>query len=146
MASANGISEADFLAFLDELNIVNRAFLGFQYVNNAGSAVALAGHLYPTRITRLVGKLVVLGGKASSWVSIEGPLSRKRQYLKRSNEELFALRGLKVTIVHSKGLRKLFGLRPDAPHVAPLLGSCTMPPYRSLLPALDQLSEFPIVR
>ncbi|KAF4633691.1 hypothetical protein G7Y89_g4436 [Cudoniella acicularis] len=121
------ISLIDFLAFIDELNIRNRGHLALSYISKVGSAVHTIGHFDPTRITALVGKGIVVAGMAARWASINGPLSRKKDFLSLANKEIFNPKGLRVEIVDSKDLRKFLGLAKDDPLIAPLQSYWTVP-------------------
>lgn len=117
---AFGIPQAQFIAFIDALNVHKRGNKAFTYISQAGSAIKLVGHLDPSGFTRLAGALVQLAGTAAFWGSVSGPTSRKVGYLKKMNETLFNPVGLTARIVNSKELRHLLGLAPDADLLAPL--------------------------
>lgn len=148
-----GISPDTFLDFIDELNTLSRGNLPSILVEKVGKSVDAFGSLDPTNITSLVGKSISLAGKTGRVLTME---TRKRSCIQNANERLFNPKGLKVRIVKSKELRRILGLRPDAPLCAPLQENWTVPlkeemktgkraivrvPYRQILALLEHVQD-----
>ncbi|KAG8414495.1 hypothetical protein J3459_014687 [Metarhizium acridum] len=109
---ALGVPQAQFIAFIDALNVHKRGNKAFTYIAQAGSAVKLVGDFDPTGFTKRAGALVQPAGTAVFWGSVSGPTSRKVGYPKRVNETLFNPVGLTARIINSKELPNLLSLPP----------------------------------
>lgn len=130
--SSYNISEDEFLAFLDELNIEQVAHVGLDYTKKAGSVVKLAGHFDPTGITHLVGQTIHTSAVIGQAASVGGPMSKKKQFIAKANKDLFGPRGLRVSIVSGKELRTILGVDPKFPLCAPLMMSWVVPSREEL--------------
>ncbi|KZF24632.1 hypothetical protein L228DRAFT_266952 [Xylona heveae TC161] len=118
--AAQGITQLEFLVFLDGLN---EAFLGspiFQATNLIGSAIGMVP-LHSAQI--LSGSIGVASGLASAGVSY----ARTRAYMRASNYRFFGPRGLHATIMNTKKMMLAIGL-PEAEE-------------RLQLPPLDNLDQ-----
>lgn len=122
-----GVSHDAFLAFLDELNIMQAGHVAFEYTRDAGKAIHLAGNLDPTGITKFVGLGVELSADLGQLAYMKGPLSKKQSVLKKENSTTFHPRGLHVSIMSCKRLRKELKLDPTHPLTAPLMSHWTVP-------------------
>ena len=63
--------------------------VGFEYTRKAGKVIHLAGSFDPTGVTKLVGKTAELGEVAY----IKGPMSKKKWYLNRANDDISSREG-----------------------------------------------------
>jgi len=121
------LNQDAFLDFLDELNIDFIGHVGFEYTRKAGKAIHAAGSFDPTGITKLVGQGVSLTAQLGEIAYIKGPTSKKKWYIDGANREIFAPRGLKVSVVHSKELRRIMGVDAKFPLCAPLMTDWVVP-------------------
>lgn len=138
-----GISEEDFLAFLDELNILNCGHHRLNYVAQAGQMIQFAGNFDPTKITSLVGAGIQANGQLAAWGSASGPLSLKKTFLRQSNKVLFGPKGLQVGIVNSKKLRQLLELHTDAALLTPLSPDYAVPSVEQLIAGERSIVKVP---
>jgi hypothetical protein len=129
-----GISEEQFLTFIDELNLAKMGHPKvFGSMMTIGSVVHAAGYFDPTGITSLTGRSIHLAGKLAALSSASGPMSRKSMFLKEMNETLFNPKGLSVSLISSKKLRPFLGLAPDRALTASLHPDFAVPTETELL-------------
>jgi len=86
----------------------------------------VAGAFDPTGITKLVSSTMTAGALMGEVAYVKGPKSKASRYLNHANKEIFEPRGLKVSIVSGKELRKLLGLDPTFKLCAPLTAGWEM--------------------
>lgn len=94
--------------------------------------IRAAGAFDPTGITKLVGSSVKLSASLGSIAYVKGPVSKRHIFLSKANKEIFSPRGLKVSTVHGKALRKILGVDPKFPLCAPLMTSWVVPSREQL--------------
>jgi hypothetical protein len=110
---AFNISGAEFLAFIDNLNVVSTANPPLQVLDLAGGIIGLvpyhwavlAGHAI--RVTAHVGIAAV-------------SKSRTDMYMKEINERMSKPRGLKVSIASAEAMRSIFRVPSTHPVLAPV--------------------------
>lgn len=122
---AFGITEDEFLEFIDGLNLGTRAKQSkvnkaWDALSDVGGLVGSLAFLDPSGVTKIVGHSIKGVALIGGTVFKRGPDVIKIRYLKRANETFFRPKGLSVQIVDTKTLRIELGLRPDAPLVLPL--------------------------
>lgn len=113
----HGVSEEEFIEFIDNLNIVTTANAPLQLLGIAGGIASFA----PSAIAMAVGTAVQVGAKVGTAIT-----SRKRvkEYLDRANKQFFRPRRLVVHLIGTKDLMKVLGMPPNSP----LLSSFTSDP------------------
>jgi len=113
------------------------AHVGFDYTRKAGAVINIAGNIAgnfdPTGITSMVGKGVKLTAHLGEMAYVKGPMSKKKWYLNRANEDIFKPRGLKVSIMSGNELRKLLQVEPKFPLCAPLMSGWVVPSKEQLM-------------
>ncbi|KAJ7679380.1 hypothetical protein DFH06DRAFT_1415499 [Mycena polygramma] len=129
-----GISQAEFLHFIDELNIQKRGNLSWHKLMTVGDIVGKAGDFDPTQIINIVGMSLQCVDFAALWNSACGPYANKRVYLRKANRELFEPKGLKASLSSAPELRQRLGMEPDADLALPIEHSrmCAMPTKEEL--------------
>ncbi|KAI9760606.1 MAG: hypothetical protein M4579_001575 [Chaenotheca gracillima] len=133
-----GISEKQFLRFIDELNDAFIANAPLQVVNLAGSALGMV----PNHWVQLAGVGVSVISTIGTQVISK---TRARSYLVKSNEKLFHPSGLHVEICTTKAMTRKVELPTETLTLPPLTGSTSpMTSYHSSSsPSRPQASLIP---
>ncbi|KAF2096227.1 hypothetical protein NA57DRAFT_78995 [Rhizodiscina lignyota] len=107
------VGEPEFLAFLDNLSVVQASSPPFHALNMAGMVVGFAPEI--TAMTIGTGMQVVAGAGMMAVAAV-----RTRRFLQRSNSEYFAPRGLKVSIKKDQDLADLVGFPTSGRAIMPI--------------------------
>ncbi|KAG0648097.1 hypothetical protein D0Z07_5656 [Hyphodiscus hymeniophilus] len=111
--SNHGITQTEFLAFIDGLNIVSTANPPLQILNLAGGLIGMVPHHWAAIAGFAMQTTAQLGTAAVS-------KGRTEMYMKEANEKFFAPRRLKVAIASRDAVGSVLRLPRDAPILAPL--------------------------
>ncbi|RDW58206.1 hypothetical protein BP6252_13617 [Coleophoma cylindrospora] len=107
------ITAADFVEFIDNLNVVATASPPLQVLGLVGGVISMVPH----HIFILTG----IGVQALAKVgAVAVSKSRTAMYMKAVNEQFFAPRGLKASIMQHEALSVTLGLPPDTDVLAPV--------------------------
>lgn len=110
---AYNISQADFLSFIDNLNIVSTANPPLQVLNLAGNFLGMVPHHW----AQLAGAGIQASAQLGTAIVSK---TRTDMYMKAVNEKMFKPRGLRVSITSAGAMRSILCI-PDAhPFLAPL--------------------------
>lgn len=109
------ITEAEFLEFIDHLNVVSTANPPLQVLDVVGGVIGLVPSLW----VQLAGGLAQLAAKVGTVAVSKG---RSDMYLKEVNEKMFKPRGLKVSIAKTDAMRYTLRIPTSNPILAPLEG------------------------
>ncbi|KAL7917889.1 hypothetical protein ACQKWADRAFT_331497 [Trichoderma austrokoningii] len=93
----HGISETDFIEFIDTLNIVSAASPPFKVLDLAGGIIGMVPHHWAQLTSNLL-KLTAMGGTAI--VS----KSRTDAFLQEANQRIFGPKGLRVCLITTAAL------------------------------------------
>ncbi|KAI0154200.1 hypothetical protein GGR57DRAFT_119684 [Xylariaceae sp. FL1272] len=110
---ASSITKEDFIAFLDNLNVIMSPHIGFHMLEIAALFVSVVPYDAAEAIGGAVGALAMLGAAAVNW-------KRTKDYLALMNESYFHPRKLHIKIVDTKKLKKLLKLEKKDPCLLPL--------------------------
>lgn len=108
-----GVEEKDFLAFIDNLALVQAGPVAFQAVNAVGAGMSSVPHHWAVAIG--TGIQVVIGAGTAAII-----IARTKKYLASANEEYFNPRGLKVSLKKDPEVAALLGVSPDQKPLAPI--------------------------
>jgi hypothetical protein len=111
--SAHGITQNEFLTFIDGLNIVSTASPPLQVLNLAGNLVGMIPHHIATVAGFAMQTTAQLGTVAVG-------KGRTEMYMKESNEKFFGPRKLKVAIASREAVGAVLGMPKGGPVLAPL--------------------------
>lgn len=109
----HGVSQKDFIEFIDNLNTVSAPNGALQVASFAGKLASFA----PSAIAKGVGTAVQIGAQVGS-----GAMSAKirKEFMDRANKAYFRPRSLWVHVVGTKDLTNLLGLPPNQPLLPPI--------------------------
>ncbi|RDW90950.1 hypothetical protein BP5796_02115 [Coleophoma crateriformis] len=107
------ITAADFVEFIDNLNVVATASPPLQVLGLVGGVISMVPHHIFILTGMGVQALAKVGAVAVS-------KSRTAMYMKAVNEEFFAPRGLKASIMQHEALSVTLGLPSDVDVLAPV--------------------------
>jgi hypothetical protein len=110
---ANSISQTDFLAFIDNLNIVSTANPPLQVLGLAGGFLGMV----PYHWAKIAGTAIQVSAQLGAAVVSK---SRTDMYMKEVNEKMFKPRGLKVSITSVEAMRRILRILDTQPLLAPL--------------------------
>ncbi|KAE9373023.1 hypothetical protein N431DRAFT_289060, partial [Stipitochalara longipes BDJ] len=110
---AHNISQTDFLAFIDNLNIVSTANPPLQVLDLAGGFLGMVPHHW----AQLAGTAVQASAKLGTALVSK---SRTDMYMKEVDEKMFKPRGLKVSIALVEAMRRILRVPDTQPLLAPL--------------------------
>ena len=105
------VDELEFVAFIDNLTVVQQAPAPLQALNLAGTAISFV----PWHWTLAAG-LAMNGAAIAGSVAITK--ARTKRYLEKVNREYFAPRGLKVSLCKDEALATLIGYPQTQPDLA----------------------------
>ncbi|KAL5329580.1 hypothetical protein ACEPPN_003094 [Leptodophora sp. 'Broadleaf-Isolate-01'] len=108
-----GIQQADFLAFIDNLNVVATKNPPLQIVDLAGGIISMVPHHW----FAIAGMAVQATAKLGTAVVSKG---RTELYLREVNKKMFEPRGLKVSIASSLATKEILKVPGTLPKLAPL--------------------------
>lgn len=111
--AAYDISQSDFLAFIDNLNLVCAPHAAIKMVELAAIGI---GHVPVDWAEGLSGGLRLLAMATTAAVAH----ARRKRYLARANEGLFHPRGLHTRVVGTRKMGALLDLAKDDPLIVPL--------------------------
>ncbi|GAW15624.1 hypothetical protein ANO14919_050410 [Xylariales sp. No.14919] len=109
----HAVAKEDFVAFIDNLNIVITPNVAFRVLQVAGFAVGLVPYDIAEGVGGALEGIAIIGTAAMNY-------KRTKDYLSLMNEKYFHPRKLHVKIVGTKRLKKLFELDKKDPCLAPL--------------------------
>ncbi|KAI1351339.1 hypothetical protein F5Y01DRAFT_314987 [Xylaria sp. FL0043] len=109
----HAIMKENFVAFVDNLNIVITPHIAFRVLELAGSAVGVVPYDIAESIGGALELIAILGSSIVNY-------KRAKDYKALMNEKYFHPRKLHVKIIGTKRLKKLFGLDKKDPCLAPL--------------------------
>ena len=109
----NHVTQADFLALIDNLNVVSTANPPLQVLNLAGSMIGMVPYHWASIAGFAIQTTAQLGTAAVS-------RGRTEVYMKEVNERLFHSRGLQVRIASSDAMRAVLRIPREEPIVVPL--------------------------
>lgn len=107
----HGVDELEFVAFIDNLTVVQQAPAPLQALNVAGTAISFV----PWHWTLAAG-LAMNGAAIAGSIAITK--ARTKRYLEKVNREYFAPRGLKVSLCKDEALATLIGYPQAQPDLA----------------------------
>jgi hypothetical protein len=110
---AFNISQADFLMFIDNLNVMSMANPPLQALNLAGGVIGTVPHHW----AKLAGPAIQ--ATAQLGVAIVSK-SQRDKYIQEVNEEIFKPRGLKLSIASMDAMRAILRIPETQPILAPL--------------------------
>ncbi|TGJ84675.1 hypothetical protein E0Z10_g4117 [Xylaria hypoxylon] len=109
----HAVAKEDFVAFIDNLNIVITPNVAFHVLQITGVAVGLVPYDIAEGIGGALEGIAIIGTIAMNY-------KRTKDYLSLMNEKYFHLRKLHIKIIGTKRLKKLFELDKKDPCLAPL--------------------------
>ncbi|PVH85152.1 hypothetical protein DL98DRAFT_359312, partial [Cadophora sp. DSE1049] len=107
------ISKTDFIAFIDNLNVVATSNPPLQVLDLAGGLLGMI----PYHWAQLAGGIVQATAKVSVAAVSKG---RTELYMREANKQLFNPRGLKASIASSAATREILRVPPGVPQLSPL--------------------------
>ncbi|KAJ9612963.1 hypothetical protein H2200_002904 [Cladophialophora chaetospira] len=110
------ITEAEWLAFLDNLNVVATANPPLQMMDMVGNVIGFIPHEWAMAAGTAISAVATVGIYIVS-------KQRTDRFMVRSNDEFFAPRGLKATLCTTEALYKILGLLPEDVDPPSLLSS-----------------------
>ncbi|PVH78895.1 hypothetical protein DL98DRAFT_381553, partial [Cadophora sp. DSE1049] len=110
---SKGITQSDFLSFIDNLNVVATKSPPLQIVDLAGGIIALVPHAW----FNVAGLAVSISAKLGAAAVSKG---RTELYLREVNKKLFGPRGLKVSIASTLATREILKVPGSLPKLASL--------------------------
>ncbi|KAI0487302.1 hypothetical protein F4859DRAFT_464389 [Xylaria cf. heliscus] len=111
----HAVAKEDFVAFIDNLNIIITPHVAFRMLEVAGFAVGLVPYDVAEGVGGAIEAIAIVGAAALNY-------KRMRDYMALMNEKYFHPRKLHVKIIGTKRLKKLFGLDKKDPCLAALTG------------------------
>ncbi|KFY42437.1 hypothetical protein V495_04522 [Pseudogymnoascus sp. VKM F-4514 (FW-929)] len=108
----NDISVSDFIAFIDNLNVVSTASPPLQVLDLAGGFVGMVPHHW----AQIAGFVIQGTAKIGTGLVSKG---RTEVYMQEVNEKLFKPRGLKASLASTEAMRTLLRIPADRPTLAP---------------------------
>ncbi|KAI0425283.1 hypothetical protein F5Y09DRAFT_322121 [Xylaria sp. FL1042] len=109
----HAIAKEDFVAFVDNLNIIITPHVAFRVLEIAGFAVGLVPYDVAEGIGGALEAIAILGSTIMNY-------KQTKDYMALMNERYFHPRKLHVKIISTKRLKKLFELDKKDPCLAPL--------------------------
>ncbi|CZR65850.1 uncharacterized protein PAC_15750 [Phialocephala subalpina] len=109
----HNITIIDFIAFIDNLNVVSTANPPLQILNLAGGFVGMVPHHW----AQIAGTAIQAGAQLGTVAVSKG---RTETYMREVNERLFKLRGMKVRIASTEAMRNVLRIPSGRPLLAPL--------------------------
>jgi hypothetical protein len=103
----------DFMAFVDNLNVVSTASPPLQVLDLAGGLVGMVPHHW----AKLAGLALQGSAKLGTALVSKG---RTEIYMREVNETMFKPRGLKVSLASTEAIRAVFRMPANRPTLAPL--------------------------
>ncbi|KAJ2977324.1 hypothetical protein NUW58_g7847 [Xylaria curta] len=107
------VDKEDFVAFIDNLNIIITPHVAFRVLGFAGFAVGLVPYDIAEGVGGAVEVVAIVGAVAMNY-------KRTKNYIALMNEKYFHPRKLHFKIIGTKRLKKLFDLDKKDPCLAPL--------------------------
>ncbi|GAP87213.1 hypothetical protein SAMD00023353_2300490 [Rosellinia necatrix] len=111
--AAHAIAKEDFVAFVDNLNVIITPHAAFRVLEVTGFAVGLVPYDVAEGVGGAIEGIAILGALVMNY-------KRTKDYLALMNEKYFHPRKLHVKIAGTKRLRRLLGLDKKDPCLAPL--------------------------
>ncbi|KAI1181144.1 hypothetical protein F4777DRAFT_3945 [Nemania sp. FL0916] len=109
----HGITQEDFVAFIDNLNIIITPHLAFRLLQVASFAVGMVPYDVAEGVGGALGAIATIGTFATNY-------KRTKDYLALMNEKYFHPRKLHMKVTGTKRLKKLLRLDKKDPCLAPL--------------------------
>ncbi|KAI0975580.1 hypothetical protein F4678DRAFT_275005 [Xylaria arbuscula] len=109
----HAITKEDFVAFVDNLNIIITPHVAFRMLEIAGFAVGLVPYEVAEGVGGALQAIAMIGSIAMNY-------KRTKEYMRLMNEKYFHPRKLHVKIIGTKRLKKQFELDKKDPCLAPL--------------------------
>ncbi|KAE8445893.1 hypothetical protein EG329_012672 [Mollisiaceae sp. DMI_Dod_QoI] len=113
MLQDHNITMTDFLAFVDNLNIVSTANPPLQVLNLAGGIIGMVPHHWAMIAGQVIQTSAQLGTAAVS-------KGRTEMYMREVNDRMFKPRGMKVSLASTEAMRAVLRIPYDRPILAPL--------------------------
>ena len=107
------ISMPEFVAFIDNLNVISTASPPLQVVDLAGGIIGMVPHHWAA----IAGAAIQGTAKLGTYAVSKG---RTEAYMSEVNRKMFGPRGLKVSIVSTDATRALLKIPRTQPRLAPL--------------------------
>jgi hypothetical protein len=107
------ITVRDFVAFIDNLNVVSTASPPLQILDLAGGFVGMVPHHW----AQLAGLALQGTAKLGTAMVSKG---RTEMYMREVNERMFKPRGLKASLASTEAMRAVLRIPVDRPTLAPL--------------------------
>ncbi|KAH8162324.1 hypothetical protein CIB48_g5908 [Xylaria polymorpha] len=107
------IAKEDFVAFIDNLNIIITPHVALRVLKAAGFAVGLVPYDVAEGVGGAIEAIAIVGAAALNY-------KRTKDYVALMNEKYFHPRKLHIKIIGTKRLKKLFGLEKKDPCLAAL--------------------------
>ena len=127
----HGFTQEEFLAFIDNLNMVTSPIAVFQFLKLASIGVGAVPHEWGQATSAALGFIASVGTRAISY-------TRQKTYLQAANERYFAPRGLHVQVIGTRRMRKLLGIGKNDPLIKPLSqDTLTQTPQQLYMAALE---------
>ncbi|KAF4634708.1 hypothetical protein G7Y89_g3394 [Cudoniella acicularis] len=105
---SHGITQDQFLQFIDGLNVISTANPPLQILNLAGGALGMVPHHW----TKLAATAIQLSARVGTSIISKG---RTEIYLRDANSLFFAPRGLKAQIASGDAVGRVLGIPADQP-------------------------------
>lgn len=113
ITSTHSITESDFLAFIDNYNLMASPAPSLQVVGAVGGIIGFL----PLHLLRAVGSGIQAGAQMGGAALSAG---RAKLYLQKANEDFFAPRQLRVRVVNAQELAEVLQLPSATPGVGRL--------------------------
>ncbi|KAH8662121.1 hypothetical protein BX600DRAFT_512991 [Xylariales sp. PMI_506] len=110
---SHDISQEDFLAFIDNLNIICTPHAAIHVVQLASTGIGFVPHDWAEGLSAALNVAAILANLAVTW-------KRKQKYLLRINEAYFHPRALHVGTISTRRMMERLGLDKKDPLLAPL--------------------------
>ncbi|KAI1192797.1 hypothetical protein F5X97DRAFT_64237 [Nemania serpens] len=109
----HAVAKEDFVAFIDNLNVIMTPHLAFRVMEATGAAVGMVPYDVAEGVGGALEGIALIGSIAMNY-------KRKKDYFALMNEKYFHPRKLHIKIIGTKRLKKQLGLDKKDPCLAPL--------------------------
>ncbi|KUJ11339.1 uncharacterized protein LY89DRAFT_625896, partial [Mollisia scopiformis] len=113
MLRSHDISIVQFIAFIDNLNVVSTASPPLQAMSLAGGVLGMVPHHW----AMIAGNVIQTTANLGTFAVSKG---RTELYMREVNEKMFKPRGLKVSIAKTEAIRSVLRVPTGRPMLPPL--------------------------